>query len=99
MQWRVRQCIVTWFREVTAAGVDVAGTLLGQKTSAFSLGVDNVLASGGWFHCFKATHGFSGSSSSLGDGGTNFGCYEYFHGPLRFALLVRAGVCSGSTPD
>ncbi|KAH7943203.1 hypothetical protein HPB52_006345 [Rhipicephalus sanguineus] len=49
---KVEEALLTWFREVTAAGVNVDGQLLREKASdiAWSLGVNCFQASSGWIH-------------------------------------------------
>ncbi|KAK8766588.1 hypothetical protein V5799_006630 [Amblyomma americanum] len=56
---KLEEVLLTWFREVTAAGVNVDGKVLREKadTIALSLGIENFQASGGWLHRFKERHG------------------------------------------
>lgn len=56
---QLEEVLLTWFKEVTAAGVNVDGKVLREKAEdvALSLGVTNFQASGGWIHRFKARHG------------------------------------------
>ncbi|XP_050037923.1 tigger transposable element-derived protein 6-like [Dermacentor andersoni] len=56
---KLEEVLLTWFGEVTAAGVNVDGKVLCEKTDniALSLGIENFQASGGWLHRFKERHG------------------------------------------
>lgn len=51
--------LLTWFQEVTAAGVNVNDKVLHEDCEdiALSLGVSDLQASGDWVHRFKARHG------------------------------------------
>lgn len=54
----LEEILLTWFKEVTAAGVNVDGKVVREKADdiALSLGIDNFQASGGWLHRFKTRH-------------------------------------------
>ncbi|XP_049522088.1 tigger transposable element-derived protein 6-like isoform X1 [Dermacentor silvarum] len=56
---KLEEVLLTWFAEVTAAGVNVDGKVLREKADniALSLGIENFQASGGWLHRFKERHG------------------------------------------
>lgn len=56
---KVEDVLLTWFREVTAAVVNVDGTILLKKASdiALSLRVDDFQASSGCIHRFKTRRG------------------------------------------
>lgn len=56
---KVEEVLLTWFHEVTAAGINVDGKVLREKADniALSLGIENFQASGGWLHRFKERHG------------------------------------------
>lgn len=58
---KVEEVLLTWFKEVTAAGVNVDGKVLREKAVdiALTLGVEDFQASGGWIHRFKARHNLS----------------------------------------
>ncbi|KAK8761240.1 hypothetical protein V5799_027494 [Amblyomma americanum] len=55
---KLEEVLLTWFKEVTAAGVNVDGKALREKAAgvALTLGIDNFQASGGWIHRYKARH-------------------------------------------
>nr|XP_037288666.1 tigger transposable element-derived protein 6-like [Rhipicephalus microplus] len=56
---KLEDILLTWFREVTAADVNMGGKVLREKAYnvALFLGIDNSQASGGWLHRFKEWHG------------------------------------------
>ncbi|XP_049267194.1 tigger transposable element-derived protein 6-like [Rhipicephalus sanguineus] len=56
---KLEEVLLTWFREVTAAGVNVDGKVIREKADniALSLGIEDFQASGGWLHRFKERHG------------------------------------------
>lgn len=58
---KLEEVLLTWFKEVTAAGVNIDGKVLREKAAdvALSLGIDDFQASGGWIHRFKARHGLA----------------------------------------
>lgn len=56
---KLEEVLLMWFREVTAAGVNLDSKAVHEKADsiALSLGIDHFQASGGWLHCFKEWHG------------------------------------------
>ncbi|KAG0441818.1 hypothetical protein HPB47_015841 [Ixodes persulcatus] len=56
---KLEDILLTWFKEVTAAGVNIDGKVLREKADdvALSLGIENFQASGGLVHRFKQRHG------------------------------------------
>lgn len=56
---KLEDILLTWFKEITAAGVNIDGKVLREKADdvALSLGIENFQASGGWVHRFKQRHG------------------------------------------
>ncbi|XP_064475501.1 tigger transposable element-derived protein 6-like [Ornithodoros turicata] len=55
---KLEEVLLAWFKEVTAAGINVDGKVLREKADeiALSLGVENFLVSTGWLRRFKARH-------------------------------------------
>lgn len=56
---KLEETLLTWFKEVTAAGVNVDGKVMREKADeiALALQIDGFQASGGWLHRFKTRHG------------------------------------------
>lgn len=56
---KLEEALLTWFKEVTAAGVNIDGKVLREKADeiALALRIDGFQASGGWLHRFKTRHG------------------------------------------
>ncbi|XP_064462149.1 tigger transposable element-derived protein 6-like [Ornithodoros turicata] len=54
----LEEILLTWFKEVTAAGINIDGKVVREKADdiALSLGIDNIQASGGWLQRVKTRH-------------------------------------------
>ncbi|KAH8019706.1 hypothetical protein HPB51_021028 [Rhipicephalus microplus] len=56
---KLEKSLLTWFKEVSAAGVNIDGKVLHEKADEITLAlhIDGFQASGGWLHRFKTRHG------------------------------------------
>ncbi|KAH8010001.1 hypothetical protein HPB51_024351 [Rhipicephalus microplus] len=55
---KLEETLLTWFKEVTAAGVNIDGKVLREKADEFALAlhIDEFQASGGWLQRFETRH-------------------------------------------